>query len=99
MSLRGRDKEDGTERQRDLESHPSTLIFVSDYQQLLMAEQAEATFLKNFAGLIANQTVSYPDDFQAPPEQSLRKIPVVPVCRLAQWTQQTSVLPISFILW
>jgi len=44
-----------------------------------MAEQAEATFLKNFVGVIGNQPVSYPDDFQAPPEQSLRKIPVVPV--------------------
>ena len=44
-----------------------------------MAEQAEATFLKNFVGVIANQPVSYPDDFQAPPEQSLRRIPVVPV--------------------
>ena len=44
-----------------------------------MAEQAEATFLKNFVGVIGNQPVNYPDDFQAPPEQSLRKIPVVPV--------------------
>jgi len=44
-----------------------------------MAEQAEATFLKNFVGVIANQPVSYPDDFQAPPEQSLRRIPVVPL--------------------
>jgi len=44
-----------------------------------MAEQAEATFLKNFVGVIANQPVTYPDDFQAPPEQSLRKIPVCPV--------------------
>lgn len=44
-----------------------------------MAEQAEATFLKNFVGVIANQPVNYPDDFQAPPDQSLRKIPVVPL--------------------
>ncbi|KAF9788663.1 hypothetical protein BJ322DRAFT_1050333 [Thelephora terrestris] len=44
-----------------------------------MAEQAEATFLKGFVGVIANQPVSYPDDFQAPPEQSLRRVPVVPL--------------------
>ncbi|KAF9652322.1 ubiquitin-domain-containing protein [Thelephora ganbajun] len=44
-----------------------------------MAEQAEATFLKKFVGVIVNQPVSYPDDFQAPPEQSLRKIPIVPL--------------------
>jgi len=44
-----------------------------------MAEQAEATFLKNFVGVIANQPVSYPDDFQAPPEQSLKRIPIAPV--------------------
>ena len=44
-----------------------------------MAEQAETTFLKNLVGVIANQPVSYPDDFQAPPEQSLRRVPVVPV--------------------
>jgi len=43
-----------------------------------MAEQVEAGFLKNFVGIIANQPVSYPDDFQAPPDQSLRRIPVVP---------------------
>jgi UV excision repair protein RAD23 len=64
-----------------------------------MADQAETTFLKNFVGVIANQPISYPDDFQAPPEQSLRKIPVLPVCFLAPWTQQTSVSPISFIFW
>jgi len=44
-----------------------------------MAEQAEATFLKNFVGVIGNQPVSYPDDFQAPPEQSLKKVPVIPL--------------------
>jgi len=44
-----------------------------------MAEQVEATFLKNFVGVIRNQPVNYPDDFQAPPEQSLKKIPVIPV--------------------
>ena len=64
-----------------------------------MAEQAEATFLKNFVGVIANQPVSYSDDFQAPPEQSLKRISVVPVCFLTQWTQRTSLLPMSFILW
>jgi hypothetical protein len=87
------------ERQRDLASQPSTLIFISDYQQIFMAEQAEATFLKNFVGIIANQPANYPDDFQAPPDQLLRKIPVVPVCFLAPWTQQISVLQISFTLW
>ena len=75
-------------------SHPSSLAY-SDYSQILMAEQAEATFLKNFVGVIANQPVSYPDDFQAPPEQSLRKIPVIPV-RFLQLCD-TADPPISFI--
>jgi UV excision repair protein RAD23 len=60
-----------------------------------MAEQAEATFLRNFVWMIANQPVNYPDDFQAPPEQALKKILVAPVCFLAPWTRLTSVLLIS----
>ena len=83
------------ERECDPVSHPSTLIFVSDCRQILMAEQAETTFLKKFVEVIATQPVSYPDDFQAPPEQSLRKIPVLPVCFLKSWTWWTSALPIT----
>ena len=64
-----------------------------------MAEQAEATFLKSFVGVIANQPVNYPDDFQATPEQALKKISVVPVCFLVPWAWLISVLPISFIFW
>ena len=46
-----------------------------------MAEQAELAFVKAFVNNLSSQPVTYADDFQQPPEKSLRKIPVLPVCR------------------
>lgn len=46
-----------------------------------MAEQAELAFVKAFVNNLASQPVTYADDFQQPPERSLRKIPVLAVCR------------------
>lgn len=37
--------------------------------------------MKAFANNLSSQPVTYADDFQQPPERSLRKIPVLPVCR------------------
>ena len=86
------------EQKRDLALHLSTLtVSVSRLPAKIL--MAEATFLKSLIGIIANQPISYPEDFRAPPEQSLRRIPVVPVCFLTPWRQKTSVLPMSFILW
>ncbi|KZT01047.1 ubiquitin-domain-containing protein [Laetiporus sulphureus 93-53] len=44
-----------------------------------MAEQAELAFVKSFASNLSSQPVIYADDFQEPPEKSLKKIPVLPV--------------------
>ena len=46
-----------------------------------MAEQAELAFVKAFVNNLSSQPVTYADDFQQPPEKSLRKILVLPVCR------------------
>ena len=44
-----------------------------------MAEQAEVAFVKNFANSLSVQPVTYPDDFQPPPENYLKRVPVLPV--------------------
>ena len=44
-----------------------------------MAEQAELSFVKTFASNLASHPVTYGDDFQQPPESSLKKIPILPV--------------------
>ncbi|KZT69208.1 ubiquitin-like protein [Daedalea quercina L-15889] len=44
-----------------------------------MAEQAELAFVKTFVNNLSSQPVTYADDFQQPPERSLRKVPVLPV--------------------
>ncbi len=45
-----------------------------------MAEQAERAFARTFLNTLATQPVAYADDFQQPHEQSLRRVPVLPVC-------------------
>jgi len=44
-----------------------------------MSEQAELAFVKTFVNNLSSQPVTYADDFQQPPERSLRKVPVLPV--------------------
>jgi len=44
-----------------------------------MAEQAEIAFIKTFTNTISSQPVSYPDNFQQPPADSLKRVPVLPV--------------------
>ncbi|KAF5380248.1 hypothetical protein D9757_008231 [Collybiopsis confluens] len=44
-----------------------------------MADQAEHAFIKTFVNTISTQAISYGDDYQQPPENSLRKIPVLPI--------------------
>lgn len=44
-----------------------------------MSEQAELTFVKSFANNLSSHPVTYADDFQQPPDKSLKKIPVLPV--------------------
>ncbi|KAH9940328.1 ubiquitin-domain-containing protein [Amylocystis lapponica] len=44
-----------------------------------MSDQAELVFVKAFTNSLASQPVTYGDDFQQPPENSLKKIPILPV--------------------
>ncbi|CCM00638.1 uncharacterized protein FIBRA_02675 [Fibroporia radiculosa] len=44
-----------------------------------MAEQAELAFVKTFVQNLSAQPVTYANDFQQPPENSLRKVPVLPI--------------------
>ena len=44
-----------------------------------MAEDAERTFAKTFLNMLSTQSITYSDDYQQPPELSLRKVPVLPV--------------------
>ncbi|KAI0701074.1 hypothetical protein BC835DRAFT_1411677 [Cytidiella melzeri] len=44
-----------------------------------MAEQAELAFVKKFVENIGAQPVNYPDDFQPPLEEYLKKVPTLPI--------------------
>lgn len=42
-----------------------------------MADQAEFAFIKTFVNTISTQPITYDDEYQQPPENSLKKIPVL----------------------
>jgi UV excision repair protein RAD23 len=42
-------------------------------------EQAEQAFVKTFLNTLSSQPVTYADDYQQPPEHSLKRVPVLPV--------------------
>ena len=44
-----------------------------------MAAQAELAFVKAYATALSAQPVVYGDDYQAPPESELKRVPVLPV--------------------
>ena len=44
-----------------------------------MAEQAETAFARTFLNTLSTQPIIYADDYQQPLEQSLKRIPVLPV--------------------
>ncbi|KIM46754.1 hypothetical protein M413DRAFT_63970 [Hebeloma cylindrosporum] len=44
-----------------------------------MAEQAEKAFARTFLNTLSTQPIIYADDYQQPPEQSLKRIPVLPI--------------------
>lgn len=44
-----------------------------------MAESAELAFVKVHLNTIGSLPVQYADDYQQPPQNSLRKLPIVPV--------------------
>lgn len=49
-----------------------------------MADQAEVAFLRVYLNTLGAQPVIYKDDYQQPPENSLKKIPVLQVPRIAK---------------
>ncbi|RDB27911.1 Ubiquitin [Hypsizygus marmoreus] len=44
-----------------------------------MAEQAEQAFVKTFLNTLSTQPLTYSDDYQQPPENSLKRVPVLPI--------------------
>jgi hypothetical protein len=44
-----------------------------------MADQAELVFVRSFIKLIGAQPIVYSDDYHQPPQNSLKKVPILPV--------------------
>lgn len=44
-----------------------------------MADSAELAFVKNHLNTIGSLPIQYSDDYQQPSQNSLRKIPIIPV--------------------
>ncbi|KZT25690.1 hypothetical protein NEOLEDRAFT_1064568 [Neolentinus lepideus HHB14362 ss-1] len=44
-----------------------------------MADQAELAFVKNFVNILGTAPLQYADDYQQPPQDWLKKIPILPV--------------------
>lgn len=44
-----------------------------------MAEQAELAFIKSFSSNLATLPLQYPDDYAQPPQNSLKRVPVLQV--------------------
>ncbi|KAF9460023.1 ubiquitin-domain-containing protein [Collybia nuda] len=44
-----------------------------------MAEQAEQAFVKTFLNTLSTQPVTYADDYQQPSQNSLKRVPVLPI--------------------
>lgn len=44
-----------------------------------MAENAERAFATTFLNTLSTQPITYSHDYQQPPEESLRKVPILPV--------------------
>jgi len=57
-------------------------------------DQAEQAFVKTFLNTLSSQPVTYADDYQQPPEHSLKKVPVlqipVPAPPERKWTPTTA---------
>jgi len=44
-----------------------------------MAEQEEHAFVKSLVNILSTQPITYADDYQQPPENSLKRVPVLPI--------------------
>lgn len=64
-----------------------------------MAEQAEFAFVKTFVNNLSSQPVVYSDDFQQPPQNTLRKVSVLQACTINSsfiCVYNVSIGPIAF---
>ena len=55
-----------------------------------MSEQAELAFVKNYVNILSAQPVTFSNDHQVPPEESLKKVPVLQVRMLPSVAWQVS---------
>ena len=69
-----------------------------------MSDQAELAFVKGFTNILASQQVTFENDFQEQPEKTLKKVPLLQVCKsipevnMYNWaltSRQMSLLPRS----
>lgn len=56
--------------------------FVETLELTNMADQAELAFVNTLLNTLSTQPVNYGDDYQQPPQNSLKKIPVMQVNNL-----------------
>jgi hypothetical protein len=49
---------------------------------VLMSDQAEHAFVKAFVNILASQPVTFDNDFQEQPANTLKRVPVLSVCAL-----------------
>lgn len=66
---------------------PYTQISTAVYT---MAQQAEEAFARTLLSTISTQPVTYPDDYQQPPGNSLKRVPVLQVVEYNQRTSEDS---------
>lgn len=45
-----------------------------------MSEQAELAFAKTFLNTLSTQPITYGNDYRQPLENSLKRVPIFPVC-------------------
>ncbi|KAJ7126299.1 hypothetical protein C8R44DRAFT_781556 [Mycena epipterygia] len=65
-----------------------------------MADQAEQAFLRVYINTLASQPITYKDDYQQPPQNSLKKVPVLHISlpappRRTQAASQSSSAPLT----
>jgi hypothetical protein len=61
-------------------------IPIRQLPQLSMGDQAEVAFLRVYLNTLTSQPIVYKDDYQQPPENSLKKVPVLQVdVLLVEW--------------
>jgi hypothetical protein len=60
-----------------------------------MSDAAELAFINTFARTLSGLPVVYPDDYRQPPENSLKRVPILPV---RASTCQTDLFSLNIVL-